>query len=430
MSAAIPALRALLPTANAGTLEAMFDLGWFDIDKWRSNEALLFWTYSYFLAMRFGRDEHAAILEAAPRRQVYSVAHEQVDSFRALVAEVIRRRDLTHSGPPPAELPKARAKLADYLRQRIGDPEFDQVDELVERMREPRFSVENIEGLAVLAALLLHGDADSLAPLKGLVNESPFAAQLLGEVGVGAGDRAVGDALLATVYANPTDDGARAVYADWLLERGDPHGELISAQLAGDEPEVKDLVAVTWSGLGDALLWQAPFANEKPRFVPRFRRGFLSGCQVDALDGKLADRPEWSVIEVLDVRGGIEALGEYDLRSVIGVGCLGEDQLHEVAASPLRDQLIAVGVDHIGRDESWKVLESFAALKLLALDQRSRALTRQPLFDRLSLLVHNANARVDVGTIQNVRVARVYHYIGGGSLLPHYDRILALSSSG
>jgi uncharacterized protein (TIGR02996 family) len=32
------------------------------------------------------------------------------------------------------------------------------------------------------------------------------------------------------VVANPDDDGPRLVYADWLLERGDPRGELIQLQ--------------------------------------------------------------------------------------------------------------------------------------------------------------------------------------------------------
>ena len=32
--------------------------------------------------------------------------------------------------------------------------------------------------------------------------------------------------LLAAIYAAPADDGPRAIYADWLLGRGDPRGEL------------------------------------------------------------------------------------------------------------------------------------------------------------------------------------------------------------
>lgn len=40
------------------------------------------------------------------------------------------------------------------------------------------------------------------------------------------------DELLAAIYADPDDDGAREVYADWLLERKDPRGEFIALQFA------------------------------------------------------------------------------------------------------------------------------------------------------------------------------------------------------
>lgn len=41
-----------------------------------------------------------------------------------------------------------------------------------------------------------------------------------------------GAKLLAQILANPADDQARLVYADWLTEHGDPRGELITVQLA------------------------------------------------------------------------------------------------------------------------------------------------------------------------------------------------------
>jgi uncharacterized protein (TIGR02996 family) len=42
----------------------------------------------------------------------------------------------------------------------------------------------------------------------------------------------------AGILAHPADDGERLVYADWLVERGDPIGELIQAQLGGPDPSV------------------------------------------------------------------------------------------------------------------------------------------------------------------------------------------------
>jgi uncharacterized protein (TIGR02996 family) len=46
---------------------------------------------------------------------------------------------------------------------------------------------------------------------------------------------AEGAALLAAIVANPDDSATRLVYADWLLERGDPRGELIRLHQEGRE---------------------------------------------------------------------------------------------------------------------------------------------------------------------------------------------------
>lgn len=45
------------------------------------------------------------------------------------------------------------------------------------------------------------------------------------------------------ILANPYDREAYAVFADWLQERGDPRGELISLQLAGNDVAAKQLLA-------------------------------------------------------------------------------------------------------------------------------------------------------------------------------------------
>ena len=36
----------------------------------------------------------------------------------------------------------------------------------------------------------------------------------------------------AEIWAKPKDDGPREVFADWLIEQGDPRGELIALQIA------------------------------------------------------------------------------------------------------------------------------------------------------------------------------------------------------
>lgn len=57
--------------------------------------------------------------------------------------------------------------------------------------------------------------------------------------------------LLAAIRARPDDDAPRLVYADFLLEEGDPRGELIMLQCQGkaDDPRVAELIAAqerTW----------------------------------------------------------------------------------------------------------------------------------------------------------------------------------------
>ena len=51
--------------------------------------------------------------------------------------------------------------------------------------------------------------------------------------------RASGDALFAALVADPEDLGTRAVYADWLIERGDPRGEIMRLHAEGKLDEAR-----------------------------------------------------------------------------------------------------------------------------------------------------------------------------------------------
>lgn len=110
--------------------------------------------------------------------------------------------------------------------------------------------------------------------------------------------------LLAEIYADPTADGPRSIYADVLQERGDPHGELIALQL---ERHGRDLVP---SRREIALLsrygkrWLAGLAGVVSLRDPsRFERGFLASAAIDehayrALPSTWQD-PAWSTVEEL-----------------------------------------------------------------------------------------------------------------------------------
>jgi uncharacterized protein (TIGR02996 family) len=98
-------------------------------------------------------------------------------------------------------------------------------------------------------------------------------------------------ALLAAIYADPASDHARAVYADWLLERGDPRGELIVLQLAGVEhPEdvqrERELLQTY------ARTWRGPLPEDASQIV--FKRGFPVGAMAT---GNIDEQPAWATFE-------------------------------------------------------------------------------------------------------------------------------------
>ncbi len=103
-------------------------------------------------------------------------------------------------------------------------------------------------------------------------------------------------ALLAAILAEPDDDAPRAVYADWLTERGDPRGEFITLQLA-----TKQTAAL--KARADALLakhkkaWVGRFGGQKVEYgfteqtwtkanptKWEFARGFVDWCSMKAAD--------------------------------------------------------------------------------------------------------------------------------------------------
>jgi len=92
-----------------------------------------------------------------------------------------------------------------------------------------------------------------------------------------APDRDTEQSLLDAILASPEDDGPRAVYADWLQQRGDPRGEHIALQLAG----ARDLYSVPWARVHElerahAEAWTPSIVR---RVVPgrvNFVRGFIT----------------------------------------------------------------------------------------------------------------------------------------------------------
>jgi uncharacterized protein (TIGR02996 family) len=97
-------------------------------------------------------------------------------------------------------------------------------------------------------------------------------------------------ALLAAVYADPSANGPREVYGDWLQQHGDPRGELIAIQMA--HAKIPD---ARFGALEKALLdeyrerWRGPLPTTATELV--FRRGFVETARNT---GPISDDPSWA----------------------------------------------------------------------------------------------------------------------------------------
>ncbi|MFO0552751.1 MAG: TIGR02996 domain-containing protein [Polyangiaceae bacterium] len=124
--------------------------------------------------------------------------------------------------------------------------------------------------------------------------------------------------LLAEIHANPSDDEPRLVYADLLIERGDPRGELIRLQcaraLTAEPPSRREKELV--SKFGRAWLSDLESAVLKDGLA--YERGFLAACRygwsrttAHVADATFIGDPRWSTLHTLDLsschRGGVGA---------------------------------------------------------------------------------------------------------------------------
>jgi uncharacterized protein (TIGR02996 family) len=154
-----------------------------------------------------------------------------------------------------------------------------------------------------------------------------------------------GEQLLAAVHAAPRDDGARAVYADWLLEHGDRHGELINAHLRGEPAPL--LAKKLERALVGPLIWTITNARE-------IRRGFLHRVVVSKSTARAiaaaTTAPEWLTVEeiVLTTRVPPAWFGAPNLRNVRNVRGANPtiaDYLAHTRAPPLTLEVLGLDGD-------------------------------------------------------------------------------------
>lgn len=117
--------------------------------------------------------------------------------------------------------------------------------------------------------------------------------------------------LLAAITAQPREDAPRLVYADFLLEQGDPRGEFITLQFKPDKTK-QELTREAALVAKHGKAWLGPLAACVNKEV-EFRRGFVTKVVArfknEGEVEKFARLPEWATIEDLSFSGkSVEAL--------------------------------------------------------------------------------------------------------------------------
>ncbi len=190
--------------------------------------------------------------------------------------------------------------------------------------------------VAKLAALAVPALApDAVAELAAL--EAWFAGEIASERAKAKGEAE----FLAAIYADLDDDAVRQVFADWLLDRGDPRGELIALQLAGVQLPRQTILlnrhGRAWAGaLDDAL--------EPDRRI--WERGFLVGGVLRHQPLDLAS-PAWAMVHTLELRRGSDqraVVAELAVLRLRGLRGLDEAVAVRLLAGPPQPHLRELGV--------------------------------------------------------------------------------------
>ncbi|MCW5809240.1 MAG: TIGR02996 domain-containing protein [Deltaproteobacteria bacterium] len=155
-------------------------------------------------------------------------------------------------------------------------------------------------------------------------------------------------ALLAAVRAAPADDGPRAIYADWLQERGDPHGELIALQLATQGiPRWKldgEMARIDTLLEQHSKQWIGPIISCLQ--THEFERGFLAKCDIAWAERDVArlptpPDPAWATVRA--IRGGLPATDEHPMPGLVYAVGLDTPALQRLAALAHPPPLVTLG---------------------------------------------------------------------------------------
>jgi len=213
------------------------------------------------------------------------------------------------------------------------------------------------------------------------------------------------DELLAQILARPDDDALRAVYGDWLLERGDPRGDFIALQLR--EARGPSGLPSSENKRREALLaahakeWLGPLAAVTRAHV--WRLGFLDGCELATRGKKLDDQighPGWATVRALrfptdaDDRRADALVLHPALRSLRALELPSERLLKLLCGNPHAANLARLAIARPPAAYAWGQLlggEAFPSLRELRLALELRGAATMP--SAWAELVESATAR-------------------------------------
>jgi len=153
-------------------------------------------------------------------------------------------------------------------------------------------------------------------------------------------------AVYADLMANPDDDGPRRVYADWLIERGDPRGELIVVQCelataAANDPRRPELERRANELLADAgARWRTELRLPEVKVAGHATNAQLARGSTLVFRRGLIDEAKLHSAELAAIGS---ALAHIPLRRLI-ITDLDDAGATEIAALPAVPTLIALKI--------------------------------------------------------------------------------------
>ncbi len=221
--------------------------------------------------------------------------------------------------------------------------------------------------------------------------------------------------LLARIAQAPFDRRLRLVFADWLLEQGDPRGDVIALEsrglLTSAERRKQERVVAT-----HGARWLGPLEPHAESF--RFEGGFLSDVMLERITEGLVGDPRLATVRTLALKESAPAPGL--LAKFLGHPVLGAVQTFEAHASALlrlgktrpgfKAQVLGVRLVHLADELSAvAALTGFKSAKRLAMitqdflnndlaDELHSSVFDAPWLERLDALELRANQ----GSIEGV----------------------------